>query len=133
MMIRQIGGIAREGKEKARHSIIFRPVAVGCFSLGAPLEHLGSRERGEDRTVQARQVILEAASAKAADIPPRRIVARMFPRIAFDRLNLAKRVPFLYRHLLHVADVGSRLHLALCASGSPGPKGWSEPLDLPTR
>ncbi|HEY5743260.1 MAG TPA: hypothetical protein VIS99_12025 [Terrimicrobiaceae bacterium] len=110
MMIRQIGGIggiAREGKGKARHSIIFRPVAVGYFSLGATPEHLESRERGEDRTVQARQVIPEAASAKAADIPPRRIVARMFRRFAFDRLNSAKRVPFPCRHLLHVADVGS--------------------------
>jgi hypothetical protein len=31
MMIGQINGIAREGKDNARHSIIFRPGAVGLF------------------------------------------------------------------------------------------------------
>jgi hypothetical protein len=91
MMIRPIGGIggiAREGEDKARHSIIFRPVAVGYFSLGATLEHLESRERGEDRTVQARQVIPEAASALHSIDSTRRNEFRFFIGTFFMSLTL---------------------------------------------
>jgi hypothetical protein len=58
---------------------------------------------------------------RAVDFRSRRMAARRICRIAFDRLNWPTS-SLLHRHLLHFATVGSRLQLALCASGSPSLK-----------